>query len=173
MIQLTFEPALDPFHAIFRLLRLRPSLMKVGPLPRDQVRILDFYLLFPYRAVDIRLTPQHRKYRKLASQYESVRPYGDQPEDSALLKRMEPMQLAALDTLAGHNLIDFERWRLGEVRITTAQVPEDLAGRVEAANKHDSELMDFLDTLGSAYQLTGPGGLKDRTGLLEYRYDAV
>src|SRR5260221_12212619 len=81
MIQITFQPAFDPFHSIFRLLRLSPIIERYGPLHRDHLRILDFYLLFPFRIGDIRLTPQHRKFKKLAADYATAKPYGDQPED--------------------------------------------------------------------------------------------
>jgi hypothetical protein len=72
MIQLTYEPALDPFHAIFRFLRLRPLLAK--PIHRDQAHILDFYQLFPYRVDAIRLTQPHRRFRRLTSEYATRRP---------------------------------------------------------------------------------------------------
>jgi hypothetical protein len=173
MIQLTYEPALDPFHAVYRVLRLRSIIANCGPLPRDHVRILDFYQLFPFCIDHIRLARQHRRFRKLASDYKAAAPYGDQPEDRILFNRMEPMQIAALETLATHGLIDPEQWNIGEVRTTESRIPEALAGRIEAANEHDRELHAFLSVLASEYNLTGVNGLKDRTGLMEYRHDAV
>jgi hypothetical protein len=172
MIQLSYQAALDPFHALFRLLRLWPILNK-GPLPRDTVRILDFYLLFPFRIGDIRIARPHLRYKRLAKTYANTKPYGEQPEGRALLNRMEPMQNAALNTLAANGLIDPARLLLGEVRITDALIPEDIAPRVKAANDSQADLMEFLGILGSDYNLLGTDGLKDRTGLLEYRYDPV
>jgi hypothetical protein len=173
MIQLTYEPALDPFHGVFRLLRLRPIASKHGPLARDHVRVLDFYQLFPYRIDGIRLMPQHRKYRRLASEYQTAAPYGGYPEDRFLFNRMEPMQIAAFDTLASLNLIDPARWHAGEVAATSELVPEELAVRIGAANDRDAQLEEFLGVLASEYRLTGANGLKDRTGLMEHRHDAV
>lgn len=173
MIQLTYEPALDPFHAVYRLLRLRPIIAKHGPLHRDHVRILDFYQLSPHRIGSIRLTPQHRKYRKLATHYAGAAPYAQQPEDRVLFSRMEPMQVAALDTLASQHLIDPQRWGAGEVLATAESIPSELKSRVEAANERDAELEAFLNILASEYDLTGVNGLKDRTGLMEHRHDAI
>src|SRR5258708_39376761 len=113
MIQLTYEPALDPFHAIFRFLRLRPLLSKDRPIHRDHARILDFYQLFPYHIDAIRLTQLHQRFRRLASEYATRRPYGEQPDDRLLFNRIEPMHVAALDTLAPNNLIDTAAWHLG------------------------------------------------------------
>src|ERR1700730_4205097 len=170
MIQLTYEPALDPFHTVYRLLRLRPIIAKYGPLHRDHVRILDYYHLFPYRIDSIRLTPQHRKYRQLASRSQAAAPYGEHPGDRVHFNRMEAMQIAALDTLASQNLIDPERWKLGEVLATADPIPSALAPRIEAANERDEELEGFLGILASEYPLQGTNGLKDRTGLMEHRH---
>lgn len=173
MIQLTYEPALDPFHAIYRLLRLRWIIDQHGPLARDHVRILDFYQLFPFRIDDIRLTPQHRRYRRLASDYKTAAPYGEQPESRTLFYRMEPMQVAALDTLATHGVFDPRQWTVDQVAAAETLTPESLAARIRAANDKDRELYEFLGVLASDYDLTGVNGLKDRTGLMEYRHDAV
>jgi len=172
MIQLSYQAALDPFHGLFRLLRLWPILSK-GPLPRETVRILDFYLLFPFRIGDIRMAKSHMRYRRLAKTYAHTKPYGEQPEGRAILSRMEPFQNAALNTLAANGLIDPDRLLLGEVRATDAPMPADIAVRVNAANDSQADLIEFLGVLASDYELLGPDGLKDRTGLLEHRYDPV
>jgi hypothetical protein len=173
MIQLTFQPAFDPFHAIFRSLRLRPLIDKNGPLYRDHVRVLDFYLLFPFRIEGIRLAPKHRKYRRLSQKYEAKKPYGNQPEDRSVFGRMELMQLTAFGTLSKKNLIVPERWAAGEVLATEISIPAPLSPRVEEANAQEADLMTFLEVLITDYEFLGPNGLKDRTKLLESRYDAV
>jgi hypothetical protein len=173
MIQLTYEPAFDAFHAAYRALRLRAVLAKGKPLHRDHIRILDFYQLFPHRIDGIRLMPQHRKYRRLAFAYESKRPYGEQPDDKLLFDRMEPLQLTALDTLAVQGFVEAEKWKRGEVAMTEKPLPKELSQRIAEANKSDAELEAFLAILGADYELIGANGLKARTGLLEYRQDAV
>jgi hypothetical protein len=173
MIQLTFQPAFDPFHAVFRSLRLRRIIMQHGPLHRDHVRILDFYLLFPFRISGIRLAPPHRKYRKLVQDYDQKKPYVDQPEDRDIFTRMELMQLSALDTLSDRNFIAPARWELGEVAATQVSIPPPLAPRIEEINTAEADLIAFIEVLASEYELLGPRGLKSRTNLLESRYDAV
>jgi hypothetical protein len=173
MIQLTFQPALDPLHAAFRFLRLRNTFKKHRPLHRDHARILDFFLLFPFRISSIRLKPQHRRYRKLASQYEIKKPYGEQPENQILFGRMASMQDAGLNTLAQHGLIIAERWRVAEVVSSDVSLASDLQSRIEMRNAQDRELIEFLELLGSDYELLGHDGLKGRTGLIEYRHDAI
>jgi hypothetical protein len=162
MIQLSYQPALDPFHSIFRTLRLMPAVRKAGSLHRDHVRILDFYLLFPFRISKARLSPKHRRFRRL-----------EQPDDVLMFARMEPIQYAALETLAEKGLIDVDQWRSGMVSATDKAVPKELEQRVESANLKEPELFDLVKTLATEYDFLGQNGLKDRTGLMEYRYDAI
>jgi hypothetical protein len=52
-------------------------------------------------------------------------------------------------------------------------VPRGLADRIKGVNGLDGELLAALRVLVTEYPLEGGDGLKARTGLLEYRYDAV
>jgi hypothetical protein len=172
MIQLTFQPAFDPFHAVFRALRLRSFATVERALHRDHMRILDFYLLFPFRLKDIRLRQDDRKYRRLAAQYEQAKPYGDQPDDKSVFDRMEAMQLCAFDTLAKRQLINPEEWSNAQVVATPVPLALPLRERIAEVNAKDEQLLAFLEVLAS-YDLLGPSGLKHRTNLLESRYDAI
>src|SRR5574344_1838724 len=97
MTQLCYQPAFDPFHAIYRLLRLRDSVLRIVALPTDHIRILDYYLLLPFRMDCVRLQPKHRKFKKLSDTYSYAKPYGEIPEDRVLFNRMSAIQTAALE----------------------------------------------------------------------------
>ena len=173
MIQLSYQPALDPFHSVFRLLRVLPYVESAGVLHRDHVRILDFYLLYPFRISAARLTPQHRRFRKFETSYEDRKPYGEQPDDVVMFSRMQPIQFTAMETLADKLVIDPTEWQHDRVRPTGTKLPEELAARVATANAAEPELADLVSVLSKEYSLYGQNGLKNRTGLLEYRYDAI
>lgn len=173
MIQLSYQPAFDPYHTMYRFIRILVALGDATSLLVDHARILDFYLLFPFRIAHIRLTPQHRRFRSASRTFEERRPYGNQPEDVLIFDRMKPMQLAALDTLATKGIIDPKCLQRGIVIRTETPLPSDLSARVNGANVADSVLMEMIVALATQYSLLGRDGLKDRTGLLEYRYDAV
>jgi hypothetical protein len=171
-MQLSFQPAFDPFHATFRIMRL---LMVIGKnsIHHDQMRILDFYLVFPYRIDEIRLTPGHSRFRALSRQYADTKPYGEQPDREVLFGRMEPMQDAAFETLASNGFISSSDLRDSLIQKTDKPFPEKLGERLLAANKAQSSLMEFLELIAFTYPLSGPNGVKARTGLMEYRYDAA
>lgn len=49
MTQLSYNEAFDPYHTVFRFLRLFFGCKLERAVPYDKFRILDFYLLHPYR----------------------------------------------------------------------------------------------------------------------------
>lgn len=173
MIQLAFEPALDPFNTMFRLLRLRETIRKADRLQRDHVRVMDFFLVFPFRISIMRMKQPHRRFRALAVKYTSKRPYGEVPEDKLLFERMSPFQEAAFQSLTTSGFFDGEQFDHGWIRPTMAELPAAVRSRVMALNKAEADLIDFMDVLATEYEVSGPDGLKDRTGLLEHRYDAL
>ena len=173
MIQLTYQPAFDPSHTVFRFLRLRQVVLAEVALPRDHLRVLDFYLMFPFRSDEIRVFPRHRKFKKLAQQYAGVRPYGDLPDDRVLFHRMSPIQGAALDTLAQKGLLDAQEYKRGIIAPTATTLPAPLQAKLEEANVQQKDLLDFLTALATDYDLLGSNGLKDRSGLMDFAYDAA
>jgi hypothetical protein len=170
---LSFQPALDPFHAVFRALRLVDGLRDCLPVEWDKFRILDFYLSFPFRAVDFQFRQGQTSLRKIARGYEQMRPYGVLPDDHNLVGRMEPVQAVATQTLAGLRLLNPEAFRSGMVARGDMAVPEPLRTRVGEANQAQADLMHMLSDVCASNPLLGPDGIKRRSGLLEYRNDAL
>ncbi|OUI79803.1 hypothetical protein HC62_00215 [Acetobacter tropicalis] len=173
MIQLTYEPAFDPLHSIFRALRLRQSLATDIPIPRVLFRILDFYLLFPMSISTVRLLPKHRKLKKLAASTKGVTSYGPLPDNTMLFERMQPYQDAAMDTLVLRGFFSNEGLEAGWVIPTKIEPSASLNNRLVTINAAENNLMTALNILATDYPIDGSNGLKHRTGLLEYRYDAV
>lgn len=172
MIQLAYHPAFDAGHAMFRVLRLHLGL-GLQAIEFDKLRILDFYLLFPFRAAGIRFKQSDLKLRALAKQAEEQAGYSVLPSDRALFTRMEPAQVAASQTLANRGLVDGGRLREGTIVFEPYPLPVDLQQRIEAANHEHAQLALRIVGPLNAYPLLGRDGLKDRTDLLEYRYDKV
>lgn len=172
-MQLSFQAALDPYHAVFRLFRLLPILEQCGAVEINKVRILDFYLAFPFRVGGMKFKQGHGRYRKVAQEFATAAPYGGQPDDKLLFDRMEPMQRAAIQTLVAQGFIDGSELEGGLIKATLKPAPEVLKARAGEQNKNEEFLMELLGVLCSDYPLYGENGLKDRTQLMEYRYDAV
>lgn len=173
MTQLTYNEAFDPYHAVFRFLRLNLACDIGARLPFDTLRILDFYLLFPFRLQAMRLFAGDKGWRKISKAYEDRAPYGTMPEDSTIFARMEPFQRAAATSLVRSGHLLSEAWDSNEVQFTSESLPPPVAARCSAINAEMTDIIDILCEIKARYPLGGRDGLKDRTGLLEYRYDSV
>lgn len=173
MIQITFQAAFDPFHTSFRLLRLLEMTKHMSGLTVDQIRILDFYMLFPFRASEIRLNGGHRKYKRLSVEFSHLKPYGELPSSFVLFTRMQSIQIAALDTLVDGGYVERDQYGIQIVRRTDKILASEISERIEELNLEQSGLVEFIQVLASNYEIYGRDGLKSRTGLLEYRYDTV
>lgn len=171
MSHLSFQPAFDVFHTAFRFLRLR-RLLSDSEWHYDQLRIADFYLQFFFRLEAVRLSPKNRGMKRLARDKASGR-YEVQPSDQSIFLRMQPIQLAAASTLAAAGFFDQDKLKAGRVVETERTEPTELAARIDHANEIESPQMEAILSLVEDYALMGPDGLKARTGLIEYRYDAI
>jgi hypothetical protein len=171
MIQLAFDPAFDPFHCAFRILRQVEFRHQV-PVRLGKLKILDVYLAEPVRCREIRLPATLKKEARLAASLQ--RPYyGQRPGTTALFDRMSPMQDAAIQTLVQHGLLDGDAFSNRLAVRTDEPLDGDLKLRVETTNEAEEKLMHFLFISLDQLEFDGFGGLKDRTGLGEHRYDVV
>lgn len=171
MTQLTYHPAFDPYHQIFRTCRLIVAVGK--PFDADKLRIADFYLLFPERIPEIRLS---RKLRSDAARLkmEPRFPYDRMPDARLLFARMEPTFQAAIQTMLHDGLLNPEAAQHNLLAIGAGlEQDSELYLRARSANEEETALMTFLTELIEEFSYLGADGLKDRTGLEDHRYDAA
>lgn len=171
MIQLAFEPAFDPFHCAFRLLRQAESRGN-SAVRIERVKILDVFVAEPRRCSRIRVPPQLRKAAGRAAACQ-LPTYGSRPTTGAFFDRMSPMQDAAIQTLVLHGLLDADAFNERQALRTKVALNKDLRHRIEAVNTSQQSLVSFLFKDLDAIPLDGVNGLKHRTGIGEYRYDIV
>jgi hypothetical protein len=171
MIQLAFEPAFDPFHAAFRILR-HTDYRAGGPVSIERAKMLDVYLLEPIRCLEIRLSGAFKKAARQASVHQPA-VYGHRPSTPVFFSRMSPMQDAAIQTLVLQGFLDGDAYGQGQLLKGDIPLPEGLASRIRRTNIAQASLMTFLCTILDDVPLDGPKGLKSRTGLGEFRYDPV
>ncbi|WP_432201323.1 ABC-three component system middle component 5 [Erythrobacter sp. W53] len=173
MTQLTYNEAFDPYHAIFRLIRLRKGCGLEGKTHFDMLRIMDFYLLFPFRLQNMAFFAEDRSWRRVSKSYEVEKPYGEQPDDASVFSRMEPFQRAAVASLVRAEVLSAEAWHYNQVEFQVKKLPQNVVSRCISLNQPMQDIISILCELRERYPLLGRNGLKDRTGLLEFRYDAV
>lgn len=164
---LVYHPALDPYHSAFRMLHI---LAYASEREYDiaALRILDFYAVFPQLIATVRLP---RGLRRAKTQLSAGKnPYWFTGDPVQIFTRMEPLQQTALNILYAQRLLDAKEYQNGRIRISLDQFKQlSLPPSLTVTR----ETLDFLVNVLGKLSFQGSGGLKDRTGLLEYRYDAI
>lgn len=173
MVQLVYNEAFDPYHAVFRAVRLNFACAPDEIMPFDMLRILDFYMLFPFRIQGVSLYREDIFWRQISKNYEWAAPYGGMPEDTLVFARMEPFQRAAISSLARLGIINRELWSNEEILFESSKLTKVIISRAIQENSEMKDIMEILCGLRERYPLLGDDGLKRRTKLMEYRYDSV
>jgi hypothetical protein len=167
--QLVYHPAFDPYGALLRAIRL----LSATPLGLDPMalRILEFYLLFPEQLRNIRLSPSLRSIvRKIPA--EPRFPYDRLPAPRTVFERMASSSDAALQTIIARGLA-IPAKDSAKLQLRRDLVPDGIVGLVAEQNQSEATLIEGLIELAATFPTNGSNGLKDRSGLAEYRYDVV
>jgi hypothetical protein len=165
---LIYHPAFDAYHCVFRFIRL---LERLNSCEVQRARILDFLVVFPSCLADIRLPREAAHIRTTAKQL--ANPYHDPVNSKQVFREMEHIQIAAMRCLAGAGVVDAGKFRSGTLERTKTPISGELIQHSEPLPIPNETLSNFLFVDLTAMPLTGPDGLKHRTGLLEHRYDAT
>lgn len=173
MSGLSYEPALDAYHATYRMVLLSTLLQDNDEIPISTFRILDFYFVFPFLIKEMRLKKEHGWIRNFSKSRESDRPYAKLPDSPLLFENMKIFQLAALQTLAMKQFFEIESLEKGYVAIVDTEGLREDFPNIASGLENFSGQLEALNALLREYDALGSDGLKARTGLMEYRYDAV
>lgn len=168
---LIYHPAFDAYHCVFRMLVISGA---VSSLELAKLRILDYYLCFPAEVATIQLPTDHAEIRKTARAAKNE--YRGPVSAHRTFRDMEPIQHAAARMLAASGVFDSRQLELGIVSRTNKVLPADLLtfqALEPDTYSPTAALSNYVLHKLSSLPLAGVGGLKQRTGLMEHRYDAV
>jgi hypothetical protein len=165
---LIYHPAFDAYHATLRMLAL---LAFDKGFDVEKARILDFYLAFPSAMLSMRLPAELSQVRAMLRQQENV--YRDPVSAKRTFAEIRHVQMAAFGCLAAGGLIDSEKLEAGTVQRTQKPLPGALRSALNGFIENELPVLEVLTTKVAGIPTAGPNGLKDRSGLLEYRYDPV
>lgn len=164
MPMLSYHPALDPYHAAFRI--LRALVLAGGSTEEDRLRLLDLYLLFPHLASEMTLPSKVRGWRTVLDEYQN--PYWFSGDTMLVFQQIRPIHEAGLALLETTGFLQRDdaprRWSL-------LQLDHPLTDAATDQNVRDAELSQFLRDVVIPLELGGQRGLKARSGLLEWRYN--
>lgn len=163
---LIYHPAYDAYHCIFRMIAL---IDHVNEIEVDKARILDFYLIFPALISEIRMPHNYSGIKKEAKKYSNE--YRNPISIIATFRDMYEIQMAAIRCLAATGLIEIEPLETGVIKRTDKPIPDGLLLSMRDFLNAKEDIHTFIISKLSQFHLTGKDGLKDRTNLMEFRYD--
>ncbi|MDN4622701.1 ABC-three component system middle component 5 [Pantoea agglomerans] len=163
---LIYHPAYDAYHCIFRMIAL---IDHVNEIEVDKARILDFYLIFPALVSEIRMPQNFSTIKKEAKKYSNE--YHNPINTTSTFRDMHEIQIAAIRCLAATGLIEVKSLEKDFIKRTDKSIPDGLLLSMRDFLKSKDEVYNFIIVKLSQFHLTGKDGLKDRTNLMEFRYD--
>ena len=167
---LTYHPIHDPSHCIFRILCLSYDL-ETSKFPIDLARILDFYVLFPHALASVSWPRELLETKRV---FKAIKiPYENLPTPSRLMFELSSIQDQALKSLMAKGILEKASLSSGYISIRKAIIPSEILTLMQSSTFRKTEWYNALVNIISKIPLKGAGGLKDRSGLLEHRYDSA
>ena len=168
---LIYHPAFDAYHCVFRMLRITEELKK---METTKLRMLDYYFCFPAEVALIQLPRKDNGIKKIAQGAKNQ--YHGPVSSARTFRDMEPIQHAAVRMFAASGVFDSNQLELGTISRTEVKLPVDILN-AQALDSVDANplvaISNYILYNLSQLPLSGPGGMKQRTGLMEYRYDVI
>ncbi|WP_221179247.1 ABC-three component system middle component 5 [Pseudomonas frederiksbergensis] len=113
----------------------------------------------------------HSSGRQLAKLLANV--YRDPINPSATFRELRYIQEAALKCMVASGFVEAKSYEAGLVVRTKLSLPDSMLEAISAYLEKNLELSEFVLAELATIPLKGLDGLKDRTGLMEYRYDVA
>ncbi len=171
---ITYNPAFDLYHCIFRMAHIIERLEDTECFEIDKVRIWDFYLLYPSKTYDINVKPRKEKdiYNAREQYIEKIHnPYEYSGDNRKLFEWIKPFQISALSCLVSCGILNKDAYISGNVCVANREILNDFIGHAGSCTTRERNVLSFLHLFSRNMPLTGIDGLKARTQLLESKYD--
>lgn len=167
---LIYHPAFDIYNGVFRMLRLIQN-MKKDSMEFDRLRIWDFYLVFPNETKNITFPNDFSELKNIFK--DKPNPYEDLVDAKRIFERMKPYQSAALKCLASYGFIDSKELTKNIVRRTDKEIPNELKEELRKMNIKEENIIKLVRSPINDLPLLGKSGFKDRTKLIDIKYDTI
>ena len=134
----------------------------------DRMRIWDFYFVFPLETKNISMTRDLWSFKGIPYEPNT---YEELVDPQRVFDRMKPFQLTAYKCLAACGLIDSEELTEGRIKMSSKTIPTELGQNMQSLDEPQEHAIKVIAGPLSSFPLSGPGGLKARTRLLDFKYD--
>ena len=171
---IVYHQAYDLYHTVYRLLQLLTYFDRDNTVELDRLRIWDFYLLFPEKMYGIKLKREEKDISDIIKQYIPKRdnPYEILLDNRKTFEKIKPYQLTALKCLASYGIVQKDLLNESKVNVVSKNLLQDYTSKFEPLSIREVNVIHLLTSHFYLMPMSGPFGLKERTKLLESKYDA-
>ncbi|WP_278717349.1 MULTISPECIES: ABC-three component system middle component 5 [Bacteroides] len=167
-----YHPAFDLYHTVYRMLQLLIHLKSYETIEVERLRIWDFYMLFPEKISTIKLKREEKDIKDLIRTFIPPKnnPYEKVYDNRKMFEKIKPYQMAALKSLASYGIINKD-YLVNNHISPLANLSENQFLCIGELSSREKNAMALLTSHFYQMSLFGANGLKDRSGLMEYKYD--
>lgn len=171
---IVYQPAFDLYHTVYRLINLLGYFNKSDSIEIERLRIWDFYLLFPNKLSKIKLKQDEKDIKDIIKSVilKNENPYEIITNDRKMFEKIRPYQMSALKYLASVGMIDIDYLANNRITKISNTVLMDLENQYTKLSIQEENTIKLLTSHFYYVPLHGKDGLKERTNLLESKYDA-
>lgn len=171
---IVYHHAYDLYHTVFRMLTILTYFNRNEDVELDRLRIWDFYFLFPNKMAKIKLKANEKDIKQIIKKFISKdgNPYEGFSDNRKVFEKIKPYQIGALKCLASYGIINKDFLTVSKVKILSKDLLADYGQRFQPLSPREENAMRLLTSHFYQMSLFGNDGLKERTGLLESKYDA-
>lgn len=169
-----YNQAFDLYHSVYRMLQLLTAFDKSEYIELNRLRIWDFYLLFPNKIYELKPKRNEKDFKEKLKLF-TIRknnPYQVVTNNRKVFEKIKPYQISALNCLASYGIIDKELLLLNRVSIVSSEVLASYTGKFEKLSAREKNIITILTSDFYQISMFGKDGFKERTNLIESRYDA-
>jgi hypothetical protein len=166
---LIYNQAFDIYHTIFRMLQLTRQIEH--EIEFDKLRILDFYLVFPFELLEIRSFRGFKSFEKNLQNERNA--YERILDRKRVFYKMESIQMSSIKAIVAYGLFDKDLFNSQRIKRTEKQLPVELSNQINQSIESNADLLKLLTGQLANMDLYGHLGLKSRTNLIEFKYDTI
>jgi len=140
----------------------------------DRLRIWDYYLLFPNKLSNIKLKRDEKDIKTLINAFivRADNPYEEVMDDRKMFEKIKPYQMTAIKSLASYGIVNKDYLSTNRITSIDIEVIKSYLTKLEKLSKQEENTIKLLTSHFYQMSLYGEYGLKDRSKLLESKYDA-
>lgn len=161
-----YHPTKDIYHTQYRIISI---LLSTSAITKDKLRLLDFYYNFPHFIPDIKPWPSDIKDFKIKKS-ETSEPFERISNKKRVFFQMSDVFDDALGILVAKDIATVsEEDKL--ITLKVVNIPDELIKEINEDIFLKSPVFETIVSGLAKTKWSGSGGLKKRSGLLEYKYD--